>query len=240
MTQTTEMAFEAYIEHVLLDRSGWHRGTNRDWDKARAIFAPEVVAFIQDTQPTLWEQMATLHGAELESKLIAALCKELARKGMLHVLRHGFKFYGKSFRMAYFRPAHGLNPEILELYARNRLTVARQAPCHPGDDSTVDLLFAGNGLPVATCELKNPNTHQTWRDAVRQYKQDRDQRASLFGFKTRALVHFAADPDEVHMTTRLQGDKTFFLPFNCGSHPGQITCGAGNPPHPSGYRTGYF
>ena len=141
------MAFETYVEHVLLNRSGWRRGTNRDWDKGRAIFAPEVIAFIQDTQPRLWERMVKLHGAELEPKLLAALCRELSLKGTLHVLRHGFKFYGKVFRLAYFRPAHELNPDVLELYAKNRLTVTRQVPCHPGDNSTVDLVFAVNGLP---------------------------------------------------------------------------------------------
>ena len=104
----------------------------------------------------------------------------------------------------------------------------------------MDLLFAVNGLPVATCELKNPGTGQSWRHAVRQYQKDRDPRAPLFGFKTRALVHFAADPDEVHMATRLRGDSTLFLPFNRGSHPGEVKCGAGNPQHASGYRTGYF
>ncbi len=237
---TSEMAFEAYIEHVLLERSGWRRGSNRDWDRERAVFAPEAVAFIKSTQPGLWEQMAKLHGAELEPKLVAALCGELDLKGTLHVLRHGFKFYGKIFKLAYFRPAHGLNPEVRELYEGNRLTVTRQVPCHPKGNDTVDLVFAVNGLPVATCELKNPNTHQTWRDAVRQYKQDRDPRAPLFRFKQRALVHFAADPDEVQMATRLRGEETFFLPFNRGSNPGEIRCGSGNPPHPGGHRTSYF
>ena len=240
MSQTSERAFEEYVEHVLLNQSGWSKGTNANWDKERAIFAPEAIAFIKDTQATLWQQMEKLHGAELESKLIAALCKELDLKGTLHVLRHGFKFYGKTFKLAYFRPAHGLNPDVQEQYDKNRLTVTRQVPCHPNGSSTIDLVFAVNGLPVATCELKNPNTNQTWKDAVRQYKQDRDPRAPLFAFKKRALVHFAADPDEVHMTTRLLGDKTFFLPFNRGSHPGEVKCGYGNPLHESGHRTGYL
>jgi type I restriction enzyme R subunit len=172
--------------------------------------------------------------------LIGALVKELDLKGTLHVLRHGFKFYGKTFRLAYFKPAHGLNDEVLALVRQNQLTVTRQVPCHPGKHDTLDMVFAVNGLPVATCELKNPGTGQNWRHAVRQYQKDRDPRAPLFGFKTRALVHFAADPDEVHMATRLRGEKTRFLPFNRGSHPGEVQCGAGNPQHPSGYRTGYF
>jgi type I restriction enzyme, R subunit len=238
--QTTERAFETYVEEIFLTIGGWKSGSNADWDKERALFPAQAFAFIQETQLTLWEQMKTLHGAGLESLLLGTLVKELDTKGSLHVLRHGFKFYGKTFRLGYFKPAHEANPDVLKLFTQNRLTVTRQVPCHPGDNRTLDIVLSVNGLPVATIELKNPGTGQNWRHAVRQYKQDRDPRAPLFDFKKRALVHFAADTDEVHMTTRLAGDKTFFLPFNRGSHPGQIICGAGNPQHKSGYRTGYF
>lgn len=240
MSQTTERAFETYVEEILATTGNWKPGDITAWDKERAIFPAQIIAFIQDTQPKLWEQMRALHGTGLESLIVVGLVKELEIKGSLHVLRHGFKFYGKTFRLAYFKPAHGLNDEVLGLFAMNRLTVTRQVPCHPGDNSTIDLVFAVNGLPVATCELKNPATGQTWRHAVRQYKESRDPRAPLFLFKKRALVHFAADSEEVHMTTRLDKEGTYFLPFNRGSHPGQIQCGAGNPQHKSGYRTGYF
>ena len=238
--QTKEYAFETRVEEMLLGEAGWHRGDLAEWDVERALFPARALAFIAETQPKLWTDMRTLHGSGLEILLTDALAKELDLKGSLHVLRHGFKFFGRTFRLAYFKPAHGLNDEILRLYAQNRLTLTRQAPCHPGKGDTVDLLFAINGLPVATCELKNPATGQNWRHAVQQYRQDRDPRAPLFAFKRRALVHFAADPDEVHMTTRLARTGTHFLPFNRGSHPGAVECGAGNPPHPSGYRTGYF
>ncbi len=238
--QTSEKAFETHVEEVLLQQSGWRPGTNAEWDAERALFPARIFAFLQETQAELWEQMRSLHGSGLEGLLLNTLVKELNVKGMLHVLRHGFKFYGRIFRIAYFKPAHGLNEEVLALYAKNRLFVNRQALCHPGSHETVDMLLSLNGLPVATCELKNPGTGQSWRRAVKQYREDRDPRAPLFGFKTRALVHFAVDPDEVHMTTRLQKAATHFLPFNRGSHPGQVQCGAGNPQHASGYRTGYF
>lgn len=239
MAQTTEKAFETCLEQ-LLAKGGWQRGELAEWDKARALFTARVFAFIEATQPKLWAEMAAQHGSNLQAMLIDALGKELAIKGSLHVLRHGFKFYGKLFRLAYFKPAHALSPDVLELYAQNQLTVTRQVPCHPGGHSTTDIVLAVNGLPVATIELKNPGTHQTWRHAIKQYQTDRDPRAPLFDFKKRALVHFAADPDEVWMATKLAKEKTFFLPFNRGSHPGQIQCGAGNPQHASGYRTGYF
>ncbi|MDP1696950.1 MAG: type I restriction endonuclease [Xanthomonadaceae bacterium] len=238
--QTTERAFEFHVEDMLLKQGGWLSGTNAEWDKARALFPARVFAFIEVTQPKLWAEMAAQHGSNLQPMVLDALGKELDIKGSLHVLRHGFKFYGKLFRLAYFKPAHALSPDVLALYGQNQLTVTRQVPCHPGDHSTVDMVLAVNGLPVATIELKNPGTHQTWRHAVKQYQSDRDPRVPLFDFKKRALVHFAADPDEVWMTTRLAKEKTFFLPFNRGSHPGQIQCGAGNPQHASGYRSGYF
>lgn len=238
--QTNERAFETYVEEILLTQGGWKSGSNADWDKERALFPAQVFAFIQDTQPKLWAEMKGLHADGLESLLLAGLVKELDAKGSLHVLRHGFKFYGKTFRLAYFKPAHGANYETKDHFGKNRLTVTRQVPCHPSDNRTLDMVLAVNGLPVATIELKNPWTGQNWKNAVRQYKEDRDPRAPLFDFKKRALVHFAADPDEIHMATRLAGEKTHFLPFNRGSHPGQIICGAGNPAHPSGYRTGYF
>ena len=238
-SHTTEQAFESTVESMLLD-AGWRAGDLGEWDVERALFPARAVAFIRETQPDEWARMAGLHGGDVESLIVAQLARELDLKGALDVLRHGFRFSGRTFRLAYFAPAHGLNPDALARFGRNELTVTRQAPCHPGKGDTLDLVFALNGVPVATCELKNPMTGQTWRDAVRQYQQDRDPSAPLFRFKRRALVHFAADPDEVHMTTRLAGAGTRFLPFNRGSNPGAVHCGAGNPANPDGYRTDYF
>ena len=109
MSQTTERAFETYVEEILLTRGGWKSGSNAEWDKGRALFPAQVFAFIADTQPKLWAEMQTLHAAGLEALLLNSLVKELDAKGSLHVLRHGFKFYGKTFRLAYFKPAHGAN-----------------------------------------------------------------------------------------------------------------------------------
>lgn len=239
MKATTEKAFEAYIQETMTTK-GWLTGSNKEWDKSRGLFTEHVLAFIKDTQADLWEQMVKLHGSELAGKLIETLIKERDTKGTMYVIRHGFKFYGKTFRLAYFKPAHGLVKETIELFEKNLLHVTRQVACHPADSSSVDMVLSLNGIPVATIELKNPATGQTWKHAVNQYKNDRDPRAPLFQFKKGAAVHFAVDPDEVYMATRLNKEKTFFLPFNRGSAPGEIQCGKGNPQHPSGHRTGYF
>src|ERR1035441_10282651 len=101
MSQTNERAFETYVEEILLTHGGWKSGSNAEWDKERALFPAQVFAFIQGTQEKLWEEMKALHAAGLEPLLLVTLVKELDAKGSLHVLRHGFKFYGKTFRLAY-------------------------------------------------------------------------------------------------------------------------------------------
>ena len=156
-THTNEFAFETTVESMLL-AGGWQKGNREEWDVDRALFPARALAFIRDTQPELWVEMSALHGANLEATLIETLVKEIDNKGSLHVLRHGFRFFGKTFRLAYFKPSHGLNPDALARFERNELTVTRQARCHPGKGDEVDLLFALNGVPVATCELKNPMT----------------------------------------------------------------------------------
>ena len=240
MTTThTEQAFESTVELMLLG-GGWRKGDLGEWDVDRALFPARAVAFIRETQPDEWAQMEALLSGDLEERIVGALVQELGLKGSLDVLRRGFRFYGKTFRLAYFEPANALNPDAIARFQANQLTVTRQVPCHPGKRDTVDLVFAVNGVPVATCELKNQMTNQTWRDAVGQYQRDRDPNAPLFRFQKRAIVHFAADTDEVHMTTRLAGESTRFLPFNRGSNPGAVHCGEGNPPNPDGYKTDYF
>ena len=238
--QNKEKHFEDNVEASLLSSGGLVPIDRSKWDQAVALFPERVCDFIQRTQPKLWQEMAQLHGANLTTLLIATLVKELQLKGTLHVLRKGFKFYGKTFRLAYFRPAHNLSPDILALYAQNELGLTRQVACAATGTKTVDVVLSLNGLPVATLELKNPGTGQTFRHAIKQYQTDRDPSAPLFSFKTRSLVHFAVDPDEVWMTTQLKRERTFFLPFNRGSHPNEVKCGAGNPTHPSGYSSGYL
>lgn len=153
----------------------------------------------------------------------------------MSVLRHGFKCFGKLFRAAYFASVSGMNPETERLYAANRLMITRQLRYSNRHGNTLDVTLGLNGIPVATAELKNPMTGQTWRDAVRQYKHDREPSDLIFQFRKRALVHFAVDPDEVHMTTRLAGRNTHFLPFNRGRDGG-----AGNPDNPSGWKAAYL
>ncbi|WP_437593442.1 type I restriction endonuclease subunit R [Sorangium sp. So ce1000] len=231
-----EKALEDAIEASLLDPGGWVKGDPKMFDRERALHPADFFAFVETTQPELRADLKKQHGSGLEDAVLDTLVKSLETRGTLDVLRHGLKFFGKKIDCATFRPAHGLNPDILAKYAKNRLVVTRQVRFIADADAkdSVDLLLSLNGLPIATAELKNHLTGQSVQHAIEQY-QARDPRHRLFLFKKRALVHFAVDPDLVYMTTQLAGTDTSFLPFNRGHHDG-----AGDPEHPGGHRTAYL
>ena len=239
----TERNFEAAIESGLTSSGGYETRKPSAHDEALALFPDDVTDFLKESQPARWQALEALLGLKTAATVLDELSKELELKGTLHVLRHGFKCYGKTFHMAYFRPNTRMNPEAAENYARNRLTITRQVAftsvMKKADGKNrrciLDVTLAVNGIPVVTAELKNPLTGQRAADAMRQYENERDERDLLFAFKKRALVHFAADPDEVWMTTRLRGRETDFLPFNRGNNHG-----AGNPPVEGNWKTAYL
>jgi type I restriction enzyme, R subunit len=232
---TTEQAFEEAIEKSLIEKSGYAKGDPSDFSRELAFDSKTIFAFLKNTQPQPWEKLSEIHGSQTESKILQRLFKELDNRGILDVLRNGFVDYGVRFKMAYFKPASGLNPETIVLYNKNRLTVTRQVKYSLKNENSIDILLSLNGLPVVTVELKNQFTGQNAANAKWQSAADRDPNELLFKFKKRALVHFAVDTDEVYMTTRLEGKATRYLPFNRGYNKG-----AGNPPNPNGHKTSYL
>lgn len=228
-----EIDFENEIERALLSEGGYVRGEAADYDPARALFPAAVLDFVKKTQTRFWERLEGLNQGKAEAVLLDSLVKELDSKGMLAVLREGFKCFGKTVRLAHFAPNTGMDPAAAQRYADNRLMVVRQVQTASG--AIPDMVLALNGLPVATLELKNPMTGQRLEHAKRQYRFERDPKELLFAFKRRCLVHFAVDTEEVAMTTKLEGKDTVFLPFNRGH-----ANGAGNPPEAGEVRTRYL
>jgi len=167
-----EKAFESAIEHHLTTAGGYVKGDRDGFDPQRAIFPTEVLAFIKATQPDEWAYLEGIQKDKAAETLLDDLCRALdsEHEGCLSVLRHGFKCFGKLFCAAYFAPASGMNPETKKRYEANRLTITRQLLYSPKHGNTLDVTLALNGIPVATAELKNPMTAQTWRHAVTQYK----------------------------------------------------------------------
>ncbi len=232
---TTENTFETAIVESLVQYGDYTQGNAPDYSPELGMFKYEVIAFLQDTQPIAWEKITSVHGADADNRIIQRLFKELDLRGCLDVLRNGFTDYGVKFRMAFFKPETGLNEETITLYNKNQLKIIRQVHYSNKNEYSVDLVISLNGLPIATLELKNHFTGQTTSNAKKQYATTRDNKELLFAFKKRALVHFAVDPDEVYMTTKIEAERTYWLPFNkgCGN-------GKGNPQNQDGYKTSYL
>jgi len=234
---TSEQAFETFIvEHLIYAHGYRGRSSAEHYDKATCLDWELVLSFITATQPEAWQDLAKQHGSQVVEKFRRRLAKEIERRGTLDVLRRGVKDSGCYFELAYFAPATTLNPAHQALYGKNILSVIRQ--CRYSAIETkdaIDLVIFLNGLPIFTLELKDKMKGQTVEHARDQYAKDRiPTNEPLLQFR-RCLAHFAVDDDEAWMTTKLQGSRTDFLPFNKGNQDG-----AGNPPNPDGYASAYL
>jgi type I restriction enzyme R subunit len=235
MSITNENTFETALIQSLVEQGGYTEGNAPDYSPELGMFKYEVIKFLQESQPKRWDKICAIHGEDAGNRVIQRLYKELDLRGSLDVFRNGFVDYGVRFQMAFFQPVSGLNPDAVDLYNKNSLKVYRQIFYSTKNKNSVDVLLSLNGIPVATLELKNQFTGQNVGNALKQYSTTRDNREILFAFKKRALVYFAVDQDEVFMTTKLDGSKTYWLPFNKGSNNGK-----GNPHNAGGYRTAYL
>lgn len=234
--QTKEIAFEKSIEAVLLD-TGYIALPSSAYDKDKAFFPDTVLSFIKETQTKTWGKLQTILGENVGNQILYDLTKWIDIHGVLSTLRHGFKCYGKQLQLAYFKPSHSMNAEVLERYDKNIFSITRQLYYSNRNQNSLDVVLSVNGIPLVTLELKNPLSYQNIEHAKLQYSTDRDPRELLFEFKKRTLVHFAVDTDVVEMTTRLAKEATYFLPFNKGNDGG-----AGNPVDFEGlsYKTAYL
>lgn len=232
----SEATFESAIIEYLVN-NGWHERHDNDFSTELALDKNAILTFIKSSQTKEWGKLTTYYKEDTENKFFQRLFKELDLRGMLDVIRHGITDSGIKFKLAYFKPDSGLNPDTLRQYSLNKHYVTRQVRFSTKNNKSIDLLLSLNGLPVATIELKNHFTGQGVKEAIEQYRTSRDPKELLFQFKKRALVHFTVDPDEVYFTTKLESGGTRFFPFNKG-----FNNGAGNPPAKDyeTYRSAYF
>lgn len=229
---TSEKDFETTVVEGLTSR-GFSLRDSTKYDRVLCLDTDALFQFIYATQARTWEKLKVQHGAQVKERFLKRLASEIQSRGTLDVLRKGVSDLGCKFELAYFRPETALNEEHRRLYDANILGLMRQVHYSEKNENCLDLVLFVNGLPVITAELKNPLKGQRVEEAVAQYRHDRDPKEPLFAFR-RCLAHFALDTDFAFMTTRLEGGRTQFLPFNKGWERG-----AGNPPNPQGFMTAY-
>lgn len=231
-----EGTFEDEIANYLVTHAGYEYLPSEEFDQERGMFPDIVMSFVKETQRKKWEKLETAYQDNARKRFLQDLTSAMEGRGTLEVLRHGLRTTGTTIDLAAFKPNTGLNPEVQKRYEANRLGVTQQFHYSTTDPKkSIDLALSVNGIPVATAELKNKLTDQSLIDAKNQYESDRDPGEPTLKFKRGALVHFAIDQDEVEYTTELNGDDTYFLPFNRG-HDG----GSGNPPREGSHRTAYL
>lgn len=233
-TDKTEKGFETIIVNWLVEQNGYEQGTNDDYNKEYTVDETRLFRFLNDTQPREMAKLGVNNSDQKKRQFLNRLSGEIAKRGIIDVLRNGVKAYPADLIMFYFTPTEN-NEKSKKMFEKNIFSVTRQLRYSIGASKlALDLCLFINGLPVVTIELKNHFTGQSTADAVEQYKEDRDPREPLFSFK-RCMVHFAVDDQTVMFCTKLAGKNSWFLPFNKGYNDG-----AGNPPNPDGIMTDYL
>lgn len=233
-TDKSEKGFETLIVNWLVEQNGYEQGANDDYNKEYAVDEIRLFRFLNDTQPREMAKLGVNNSDQKKRQFLNRLSGEIAKRGIIDVLRNGVKAYPADLIMFYFTPTEN-NEKSKRMFEKNIFSVTRQLRYSiDASKLALDLCLFINGLPVVTIELKNHFTGQSTADAVEQYKEDRDPRDTLFSFK-RCMVHFAVDDQTVMFCTKLARKNSWFLPFNKGYNDG-----AGNPPNPDGIMTDYL
>lgn len=237
---TNEKRFEEDIETFMVSKEGGYTKGTDAYDTHAGLYVNTLMDFIKNTQPKEWARFENANKVNPVNKFIQAFNLACDADGLIHVLRHGFKHRGITFRVCYFKPESSLNQTAIHNYESNIINCNRQWYYSSDSKKSVDMVLVINGIPVFAFELKNQYTGQTVDNARRQWMYDRDPREICFQFNKRILGYFCIDHTEVYMATKLEGKDTYFLPFNQGSNGAGQDGGKGNPPNENGYPTSYL
>ena len=234
-TDTTEKGLESHITNYLVDENNYVKRESKDYNNVSCLDEEMLFQFLEATQPKALEKLKRYHKELYQQKIIKRINDQIQAKGVIEVLRKGIVdgFTDTKLRLFYDKPVSAYNASANTLYQANVFSVIRQVYYSSKNKNSLDMVVFINGMPVITFELKNELTKQNVKNAIWQYKKDRDPNEELFRLG-RLVVNFAVDTEEVWMCTQLKGENSYFLPFNKGNNNG-----AGNPPN-AGIKTDYL
>ncbi|OCR19992.1 DEAD/DEAH box helicase [Helicobacter pullorum] len=231
MPNYTEKDLESFIESYLLEHNGYVKRESKDYDKDLCFDAELLISFLESTQSKALDELKKRLGENYKSEILKHIALKIGKEGIVKALQKAIEIRGIKLHLAYRKPSNALNSTSIENYNKNTLSIIRQLYYSKENQNSIDMVIFLNGVPLVSIELKNQLTGQNVYNAIEQYKKDRDPKER---FLQNCIVHFALDCDLAFMTTKLEKDKTRFLPFNRGLNNGSgaigLQSGAGNPP----------
>lgn len=236
-SDTSEKGFQKFIASYLVNSHYYTESISSDFDQEFCLNIKQLMGFISATQPEAYSMIQR----KGERPFLLRLDEKLRKEGVIAVLRNGVKHFDKTINLFYRNPSSIFNNKDIRNYNSNIFSVTQELQYSLNNLNRLDLTIFLNGIPIITMELKNPLSHQTVANGIRQYQNDRDPKEKLFSF-ARCMVHIAADTEEVFMSPHLIGKKTDFLPFNKGLNNGTPykPFGKCNPVNPNGLKTHYL
>ena len=235
----SEKEYQKFLLERLEKDNGYVIRKASNFDRTFAVDREMLFKFLNDTQPETMEYLRKIYKSDLEETIVNFINSETTktRGSLIDVLKHGIEISNQKLDLMYNKPPTTFNHALNRKYSQNVFSVMEEV--WASDKERVDVVIFLNGLAIISFELKCNMAGQSYQDAIYQYRTERNPKTRLFLFKAGCLVNFAMDLEEVYMTTKLDGDATFFLPFNLGNGVG-VTAGAGNPAFDDKYSVYYM
>ena len=89
MSLHREINFEAEVcEHLAANGWLYAEGDWQKYDRARCLFADDVIGWVQETQPKAWDAIVKNHGPQAADTLLERVSKSIDQRGTLDVVHH--------------------------------------------------------------------------------------------------------------------------------------------------------
>src|SRR4051794_5193454 len=125
-TDTSELGLEALIvRDMTADGSGWVVGDPADYDRSYCVDLAKLSAFLRASQKEIATSVDLEDNSPTRQKFLARLQGEVAKRGIVNVLRKGIKHGAHDVELFYGTPTPG-NAKAEQLYAKNVFSVTRQ------------------------------------------------------------------------------------------------------------------
>ena len=195
---------------------GFVERESKFYDKKLAFDKDMFFEFLATSQKDEYEKLKAKFS---DDEIIKEINNEILNLSLLNALKNGVMVGDTKINLVYSKPSSNKNESLNFKYKQNKFSIMQEVNADDENKQRVDLVLFLNGFAVAVIELKSNFSGQNYKDAIKQYK-NRAINNRLFLPNLGAIIFFAADLNECHMTTELKGGQTKFLPFNKGKGSG--------------------